>query len=309
MFFSFSLATVSSAQELFIRNMPASTIPKNSFEIRAFTEWYDEGGSIRGMGAFGFGYGIFKNLMVRISATASNHHGEYLPENLITHTHIGSQTISFSQNRVQASSLPVLFSGIHSYLQYRFLNVDGYKKHLRLAVFGAYSSAKSAHDEAESNLWDDNSGFEFGYIVSYLKNRWAFSFNNSIRLPEPYSEINPKGVETTLTYGNTIPFNLSIGYLLAPAVYESYNQRNTNLYLEFMGRWVDPLERIVQDDVDIEIRSDGHLGGWYIEMHPGIQFVYSAQTRVELSVGLPFVDRSYAHFTPIFHLGLRHLFF
>lgn len=307
--FLISLCHQTSAQELFNLVMPASTIPKNSLVMRGFTEWYQEAGKIRSMGAFGFSYGIRGNLMVRMMLTGSNHHDKYLPKDLVNHRHIGNQVLLYSNNQASSTAYQFRLSGVNFYTQWRFFAKDFDKEHFRMAIYGEYSTSKSAHDEAESNLWDDNAGFGTGLIFTYLKNRLAVSFTGGVILPKDYEEINNQGVHTLLKYQPSYNFSLSLGYLLWPRKYETYKQKNTNLYLEFLGKHINGLKAIIQDEENIPLENTAHLSSFYLEVHPGIQQILNSKTRLELSIGFPLIGRSYAHFTPIFQLGLRHYFF
>ncbi|MEO1653578.1 MAG: hypothetical protein AAFU64_08540 [Bacteroidota bacterium] len=298
-----------SAQELFNLTMPASTIPKNSLVIRGAGEWYQEAGGSRGMGVLGLSYGITGNWMMRVMVSASNHHDRYLPQNLVQHRHVGNNTLFYSYNQAQNENYPVLFSGVNIYTQWRFFTRDKYKQHFRLALYGEYSTAQTAHDEAEADLLDDNAGVGAGLIATYLKNRVAVSLTSGLIRPFAYEEVNPDGVHTRLDYKHTYQFNLSFGYLLFPRKYKSYFQSNTNVYLEFIGRYIGGLESIVQDGEGIPLENPAHQSSYYVEVHPGIQQVLNSQTRLELSIGLPLVRKSFDHFTPIIRVGVRHYIF
>ena len=171
----------------------------------------------------------------------SNHHGSQLPDDLITHKHIGSQTIYYSQQSQKGITYPLRLNGFHLYTKYRLLTFDDANEHFRVAVFGQWSNVSNAHDEAEPNLLDDTRGFGGGLIATYLKKRFAVSMTTGFTIPDEYSEDKPlfsgsaSTINTTIEYGRSIEYNLSFGYLLYPKKYSNYEQANWNIYLEFNG--------------------------------------------------------------------------
>lgn len=298
-----AVAFSTKAQELFIVSEPASSVPHKSLIVRGFTQWYDEFGAIRGMGAVSFYYGLTPRLSVRLMVSGSNHHGEFLPENLVTHRHVGNRTIFFTQAVDRSNPYPFLVQGINASFKYRFLSIDGHREHFRAAVTGMYSTAQSAHDEAEANLLDDNSGFAGGLILTYLHQRTAISFNYQYIVPDSYEETN-NGQHMLLDYGHTQQFSLSLGYLLSPKEYEAFEQTNTNIYLELFGKVYQGVD-IYQNAELLPVENPGHYGSYWVEIQPGIQKVYNSRTLLEFSMGFPLLRSSFAHATPTYLLSIR----
>lgn len=295
------------SQELFIMTEPASTVPKRALVPKMYTQGYKEQNKLRAMSAVGFYYGITKNAMVRVSATASNHHGKYLPVDMVGHKHVGNQTITTSQTASLGKFYPFIFSGFNLYGQYRFFNKDGDKKHLRMAAYLEYSTAKSAHDEAEPDLMDDNAGWGIGIITTYLKGRKAISLTAGQIFPETYQEVQ-NGMYRELNYGNAQKFSLSFGYFLSPKEYISYKQPNTNIYIEILGKNIHQLT-LIQDNVVISLNSPTHESSFYLEAYPGFQKIFNSATRIDLSVGFPLINSSFVHFAPLYQFSFRHYFF
>ena len=77
------------AQELFIHNESASNIPKGVLGIRLFGNSFNEISVRRNMFALRWMYGVTPKLSLYLSTSFSNHHGAKLPDDLITHKHIG----------------------------------------------------------------------------------------------------------------------------------------------------------------------------------------------------------------------------
>lgn len=165
LFISFS----AKGQELFPHSEPASTIPKGVIGIRVFGESFKEINTQRNMGAVRIMYGLTPKLSIYISASASNHHGKNLPANLVTHTHIGNQHIYFAQNIQKGLAYPYLFNGFNFFAKYRFLSIDGEKKHFRMATYGEFSNVQQAHDEAEPDLLEDTKGYGAGLMNNLFK--------------------------------------------------------------------------------------------------------------------------------------------
>lgn len=301
------------AQELFPHNEPASSVPKNVLGIKLFGESYDEYGMQRNMVALRLMYGVTAKFSLMVTGTVSNHHSEYLPTGLVTHTHSSNgntnyQTGTFSRGLVY----PYQFNGIYLYGKYRFLTHDGQNKHFRMAAYGEYSYIDVAHDETEPNLLDDTKGFGAGIIATYLHKHFATSLTTGFIIPGAYSETTPDfyggELHTTIEYGNALQYNLSFGYLLFPFKYKNYSQTNINVYAEFMGKCYQTAT-VIQNDVNIKPQTDLLLAGNYIEVHPGLQAIINSNLRVDFSVGFPLINKSYARFYPMYTVGIQRYFF
>lgn len=308
-----SIPLLSRGQELFLHNESASTVPKGVLGVRIFGHSFSEINTQRNMLAIRLMYGVTPKLSVYLTATGSNHHGKYLPKDLVTHKHIGKQTIYFMQPVQKGARYPFLFNGLHAYGKYRFLTVDGQKKHFRMALYGEWSNVRNAHDETEPNLLDDTNGYGGGLITSYLKNRFAISLTSGVILPGMYEETVPHQNEVELThteihYGRAMLYNLSLGYLLYPKEYKHYYQTNWNVYLEINGKAYEGA-RVFQDGNKLEVESPALKAAHYVEVHPGIQKIINSNLRIDLSVGFNMINRSYARFYPLYMIGVQRYFF
>ncbi len=308
----FLCISAASAQELFPHNEPASSIPKGVLGIRVFGESFREVKTQRNMGVLRLMYGLTPKLSVMASAIGANHHGDNLPENLITHIHTGSQSIYSTQN-IQA--YPFRFNGFNFYAKYRFLTSDEKNEHFRMALYGEWSNVKQAHAEAQPDLLDDTRGYGGGFITTYLKNRFAASLTSGFIIPIYYEETVPLHTVpshvgssiptfTELHYGRAIQYNLSFGYLLYPKEYKNYEQTNWNIYLEFIGKAYEAA-KVIKDGLPIETQTYALNAGHSIEVYPGIQAIVASNLRIDFSVGFNLVN----DFTPLYMIGVQRYFY
>lgn len=308
-----ALAQGTHGQELFILNEPASSVPKGVLGVRIYTHHYKEFSTTRNLGAIRLMYGVTSKLSVLATASVSNHHDRKLPKDLLNHTHTGNQTNYFAQPIKRGVDYPYLFNGINLFAKYRFLSIDEQYKHLRLAAYGEWSNAKVAHDEAEPNLMDDNGGFGFGIISTWLKNRLALSLTTGFIKPNSYFEMQRDisggpDLPTSIEYGDAIKYNFSLGYRLHPKKYEAYEQVNWNVYLELTGKSY-AAATLVQGGAKVVARTSALKRGTYIEINPGIQRIINSNTRIEFSYGFGLIGTSFAHFTPAWTLGIQRYFY
>ena len=301
-------------QELYPLNEPASNVPKGAIGVRVFNQSYLEGNTVRSLDALRIMYGVLPRLTVMATISTSNHHGTDFPSNLATHTHTGNQTVFSTGSYKVGIPYPYLFNGISMYAKYRFISSDGQNSHFRMTAYGAYSYLNVAHDEAEPNLLDDTKGYGGGLITTYLKNRFALSLTSGVIIPQQHtgSIPDPYGtglIPTELKYGRAVEYNLSFGYLLFPRKYTDYKQTNWNLYMEFMGKSYQQAQIIQYGVKDVPISTPLLQKGNYVDACPGIQAIIQSNLRIDFSVKLPMINKSYAHFYPVYVLGIQRYFF
>lgn len=301
------------AQELFPHTEPASNVPKGVIGIRPFYKTYPEVSLMRRMFALRLMYGLLPRLTIMSTISVTNHHGKDLPPDLVTHTHTGSQTNFFTNNIRRGVVYPYQFSGIYLYAKYRFLSIDRKNEHLRLALYGDWSNVGVPHDESEPNLMDDTKGYGGGLITTYLKNHFAASFTGGFIIPGSYNGVSPdvggQLVPTKIDYGRALIYNLSFGYLLYPKKYASYEQTNINLYIEFIGKAYEAARVTQYGFINVPIQTPLLAAGHYVEIHPSVQAIFESNLRIDLSVGLPMINRSYARFYPVYYIGIQRYIF
>ena len=300
------------AQELYPLTEPASNVPKGVLGLRSINQGYSEpGGHFRFMNGLRAMYGLLPRLTVMATATASNHHSKDLPPSFPDH------------NTPQIGvPLPYRFNGVNVYAKYRFLSKDEEKQHLRMAAYAEYGFMKVAHDEGEPNLQEDTRGFGAGVITTVLKDRFAASLIGGFILPGNYKGVVPDfipglpGIPATVQYGKAVNYSLSLGYRLLPKVYRGYKEANVNLYIELLGKSYERTQ-VFFDNIGspgtpyeikgaaVSVLNKNH----YLEAHPGVQVLLNSNLRVDASVGFPVVRRSYAHYYPMYTLGIQRYFY
>lgn len=311
--FSFSVITAE-AQELYPNTEPASSIPKGALGVRLFDKAYQDENVIRNLAALRFMYGLLPKLSIMGTVSISNHHGPDFPPNLVSHTHIGNQTVYSTGGFQRGVQYPTIFNGIYLYAKYRFLTLDNEGKHFRMAAYADWSNVNVAHDEAEPTLLDDTKGYGGGLIATVLNNHFAATLSSGVIIPGAYKGFSPDPyggpmIPTEIQYGNAISYNLSLGYLLYPVHYENYKQININVYVEFMGKSYEEAKVTQYGTVSVPIQTPLLEAGYYVDAYPGIQAIINSNLRIDLSTGFKFINKSYAHFYPVFMFGIQRYFF
>ncbi len=300
------------AQELYPLTESASSVPKKALGLRLFNHSYSEtNNQLRNLFGLRIMYGLTPRLSVYIMPTVSNHHSKDLPPDFPDH------------NTPQVGVyLPYRFNGVHFYAKYRFLSRDGDHSHLRAAVYGEWGQMDVAHDEGEPTLMDDTKGGAGGFIITSLKHRFAATLTAGVIIPSAYRGEVPDfipglpGVPAEVHYGRAVNYSLALGYLLLPKKYKNYNQSNLNIYLELIGKSYEAariyFDNIGQPGTPYPVSgsgSDALAAGNYIEAHPGVQLIIKSNTRIDLSIGFPVVEKSFTRFYPVYEIGFQRYFY
>lgn len=303
---------ISSAQELFPLAQPASSIPKHTLGIRAFSETYKEVNQWRFQNGLRLMYGATPKLSIHLTALASNHHGDKMPFEFPYHN-------TPERGKVYAYK----FNGFHTYAQYRFLSNDQQNTHFRMAAYGEATKVKTTHHETEPNIeMGDNSGFGFGLIATYLKNKLAVSLTSGVILPSSYLGVSPDPVGPSLPdipirtyYGKAIDYTLSLGYLLLPKKYTSYNQGNLNLYLSLNGKYYGAakVDIFVGQPNEYYLENDQYpealKRSYFVDISPGIQYIVKSNLRIDFSTSFRGLGFSYARLYPVYTLAIQRYFY
>lgn len=222
------------SQELYVFSDPASNVPARSLSAKLTARFADneESGKLAQRYMPELMAGISKNIMLRASTTFSDFYSDNLK-----------------------------WESAKAYLKWRFYSKDGIHNHFRMAAFadGSYSRNNMVYEEM--NLDGDNSGVQAGLIATQLVNKLAVSGTASLMVltdKEPALHHGREYERSALNY------SLSAGYLLFPREYESYDQVNLNLYLEFLG--MKGLE----------------AGMYYTDIAPSVQLIFNSATKLNL---------------------------
>lgn len=299
------------AQELYPLSEPASTLGKNTLGVRIFSETYDEVNQIRNMSALRLMYGVTPRLTTYVTAIASNHHGEKMPEEF-----------PFHNTPERGAIYPYKFNGMHFYAKYRYLSIDKSKSHLRLAMYGEATFVSTTHHETEPNLMmGDTKGWGGGIINTYLYKKFSASLTAGLIFPKYSEGLSPDpivglpdvGVRTH--YGRSLTYNLSFGYLVYPQKYERYNQTNINIYLEFTGKAYEAakVDLFIGTDREYYLQNSRYptalQQGYYVDISPGLQFIINSNLRIDASTTLQLINLSYTKLYSVYTLGLQYYFY
>jgi hypothetical protein len=292
------------AQELFPFNDPASNIGKNVLSVKMASETFDELGQQRNAQSLRFMFGLSSKWMLSETFSFSNHHGYLLPGDFIQHDSLKG---NFTDGEKKGKYFPYRFESLNINLKYRFLAHDADQRHFRMAAYLDLSGGNEAHYEAEPNLIGDNGGAGLGIIATWLIHRLAVSINTGGILPSPYLEPT---TQIRMDYGKALYANLSVGYLLYPAVYKNYRQLNINLYSEFQCKTYGSAS-ITENGYPVTIIQAPTLAaGSYIEWRPSIQFIIHSNTRIDASLATPLYNRSWVHNYPLYYITVtQNIFF
>jgi hypothetical protein len=235
--FSFKPAA---AQELFVFTEPASN-----------------------MAAKGFGLRLNNYLMNETGTKKTNYH--LIPEIMWgASKHIMIHAEAFLSNRNKS----LVAEGGALYAKYRFYSTDEVGTHFRIAAFGRYSYNNSDIHQLAIDLNGHNSGYEAGLIATKLKGKVAVSATAS------YLHAMDNNKEKFI-YGNkkrnAVNYTLSVGKLMLPKEYTSYNQTNMNLMVELLGQ------------------ANLNTGYSFLDIAPSVQFIFFSRLRLDASYRIPLV--------------------
>ena len=296
-----------SAQELFPYSEAASTLPKRVFSYRFSTEYYkDLQNRNKNWYALRAMYGVNKNFTVILTASGSNHHIKNFPN--------GYAAYFLNHHTRYNSSNDFTFEGFHLFLKYRLAHIDGYKKHIRFAIYAEGSNCLVAHDEAEPNLMGDNAGYGGGAIATALYHRVALSITSGFVKPIGYYD---KKSDVTFTSGNLFLTNVSLGYLLFPRTYKGYDDLNMSIYAEFIYRNYQKanLQQATNVfDVNNFNASDPYTyqslqKNQYCDLRTYLQLVFNSRSRIDIGITWRLWQRSYVHLYPMLAVNYQRYIF
>lgn len=294
-----------SSQELYPHVEPASNIPKGVLGIRLFNEGYNELTQFRSQQSLRFMVGLSPKWMLTQSFNFSNHHGRTFPSDFIkSDGNIGNHTHGVQKG----NKYPYQFESLNLNVKYRFLSIDGEKRHFRMSANIEAAGGNEAHDEAEPGLMGDNGGIGGGITATKLHGRFAISANVGGILPQKYN-YHRSDSSLVVKYGKAIYYNLSLGLLCLPIKYKDYKQTNVNVYLEFIGKSYGGAE-VISNGKKILISNVPALeAGNYIEIRPSVQFIFQSNFRIDLSMARPIVNRSHVRVAPVYFVTIQRYFY
>ncbi|MBY0478790.1 MAG: hypothetical protein K2Q24_14170 [Chitinophagaceae bacterium] len=257
-----NVCSVVAAQELYVFTNPASNIPAKAIAAKL---------GIKTMRPYHAASGREFRLMPEVQVG-------------ITKELMLSGAVSFSNMFFQDA---ISFESARLYAKYRFYSNDDVHKHFRAAAFAAGSWSNNPLVYQELNLEGDNSGVQAGLLATQLVNKFAATAGVSyIRQLEK----NNKLFFGPAFSNEGIQYNLSMGYLLFPRNYKSYNQTNFNLYCEFIG--------FKNTDVNKS----------FLDIAPAVQFIFKSSTRLNLGGRYQVTGNAHRMANQSFFVSLEHYF-
>lgn len=219
------------AQELFVLTEPASNMAAKSLGIRAMNSFMNE------LDGSGINYHLMPEIMWGINNKWMLHAQGFL---------------SNRNNRL-------VTEGGSLYAKYRFLSIDDVHSHFRMATYGRLSINNSDIHQDEIETMGHNSGYELGLIATQLLHKVAISASAS------YEKAMDNGSAykfPSTQSNNAINYTLSVGKLMLPKEYTSYNQTNVNLMVEMLGQSL----------------SNGKS---FLDIAPSVQLIIQSQARID----------------------------
>ena len=157
--------------------------------------------------------------------------------------------------------------GAGIYAKYRFLSEDEVHQHFRMAAYGRFSFNNSDVHQPAIDLNGHNSGYELGVVATQLRKRIAVSVIAS------HLHALDNGNKNKFFYGgqyrNAIGYSASIGKLMLPKEYVSYDQTNLNLMLEVLGQ--------------VNMQS----GEMFTDLAPSLQLIIKSRMRIDMGYRFP----------------------
>ncbi len=234
-FFFICVGFIAKAQELFTLTEPASNMAARSVGIRmSSTIMNDKQLNINSIHILPEAMlGVSKKVMIHLDAVISGQNG-------------GSY----------------ILDGASVYMKYRFYSQDDIHSHFRMALFGQFAWNNATIHQPAIDFKGHNTGYEMGVVSTKLVNKVALSSSVA------FLHAMDNSTTETFIYGdkrrNAINYTLSIGKLLLPKEYVSYNQMNVNGMLEFL------------------CQTNLYSGNTFVDVAPVIQFIIKSKMRFDL---------------------------
>ena len=232
-FFFLFITNKIQAQELFVYTEPASNMAAKSIGFRLNNFFFTDKLTNK------TGYRLVPEIMVGVS------------RNLMVHADAFLST-DYGRFVVQGAGL---------YAKYRLLSVDEVHNHFRLSGFGRFSVNNSVIQQAAIDLNGYNTGYEVGLVATQLIHKVAISATTSITHAMDNAG---KKIVPDFNNRNAVNYTLSIGKLMLPKVYTSYQQTNINLMAELLGQ------------------NNLTTGQSYLDIAPSLQFIFVSRMRADL---------------------------
>ncbi len=232
------------AQELFVFTEPASNMAAKSIGLRLNNYLMREPGINN--------YHLLPEVMIGVSKKIMLH-GEL-----------------FFSNRDNIFK----YEGGSVYAKYRFYSLDEVHSHFRMAAYGRLSFNNSDIHQPAIDFFGHSSGYEAGLIATKLINKVAISAGSAV-LRANDNSFGKEKFPYSNGSRNAISYSLSIGRLMLPKEYNSYDQVNVNMMCEFLGQ------------------TNTATGKTFVDIAPSVQFIFNSRMRFDLGYRYPLVSTLY----------------
>lgn len=224
---------ITNGQELFLLTNPASNVPRNTMILRGMNSFFQRtiDNSISYHLMPEIEYGISKKLMI-----------------------IANSFLSNENNKVN-------FEGGSILTQYRFYSNDEAKKHFRMAVWSRLAINNADIHQQEIELNGHNTGIRIGLTGTKLLHKTAIS--STLSYQKATNNIYNKFPQNYAT--DAIDYTLSLGQLVLPKTYKSFDQTNVNFMIEMLGQ------------------SHINNGKSFLDIVPIIQFIIKSKARLDIA--------------------------
>lgn len=166
------------------------------------------------------------------------------------------------------------FGDLSLNLKYLFYQKDAPRQSTRAVFLGGLKLPTGEDDKKglPPTLQDGSGSYDYslGLVVSRFKRRTGISSDLVYTFKTEANDFE---------FGDTLNYDLALGYRLIPAVYETYPAKQLNLYLELNGTYARKDEAGGQKVAD--------SGGNTLFLSPGIQFIPWRTFLVEASFQIP----------------------
>ena len=221
------------SQELFVFTEPASNMPAKALGFRDMNGFmFEKDGKLNYHNMPELMWGINKKWMFHLQGFISNRQDG------------GFET-----------------EGASLYAKYKFFSEDGKQSHFRMALFARASKNRADINQDEIETMGHNTGYEAGFIATKLLHKVAISSTLSY---ERALDNKPGYIFPPTQSNSAMNYTLSIGKLMLPKVYTSFNQTNVNLMLELIGQ-----------------RLNGNQKS-FLDIGPSVQFIVNSQARFDI---------------------------
>jgi len=161
---------------------------------------------------------------------------------------------------------------VQFFAKYVWYQSDGKNKTFRVASRVDVKLPTGERNDTPA-LGTGSTDFAFSTVAGWIENRVGVYLEGGYGLNTSKDGLN---------YGNSLFYNLAIGYRLAPVVYETYPSPQLNAFLEFNG--------VTTAQNSLNSLNDQSSGGTTVFLSPGLQFIGGRLWLVEASYQYPIVQ-------------------